>query len=47
MMLRVGPDVYPEVKIISTMQTDMICFVFFLLKQGDIMTSQDGEQRIF
>lgn len=43
----VGPDVYPEVKIISTMQPDMICFVFFLLKQCHIMTSQDGEQRMF
>lgn len=46
-MLRVGPDVYPEVKIISTVQPDMICFVVFLLKQQHIMTSQDGEQRMF
>lgn len=47
MMLRVGPDVYPEVKIITTVQLDMICFVFFLLKQQHIMTSQAGEQRMF
>lgn len=29
------------------MQLDMICFVFFLLKQQHIMTSQNGEQRMF
>lgn len=46
MMLRVGPDVYPEVKIISTVQPNMICFVF-LLKQQHIMTSQDAERRMF
>lgn len=47
MVLRVGPDVYPEVKIITTTQLDMICFVFFFLKQQHIMTSQAGEQRMF
>lgn len=41
----VGPDVYPEVKIISTVQPDMICFVFFLLKQWHVMTSREREKR--
>lgn len=44
MMLSVSPDVCPEVKIILTVQVDIICFVFFLLKQWCIITSQNGEQ---
>lgn len=47
MMLSVSPDVCPEVRIISTVEVDVICFVFFLLKLWYIMTSQNGDQIMF